>query len=314
MKISGCILLLVGLIVQVSHAQDKKMCITIDDLPTVTYGIDEPEFARELTQKLIHTFDEYDIPAIGYVNETKLYDDGENLDSEQVHLLEMWLENGYELGNHTYSHSNYHQTPFDDFAEDLQKGEKVTAPLAEKYGSEYKYFRHPYLRIGTTESSADSLRTFLRQHGYTEAPVTIDNEDYVFALAYHNAYAKNDSALMEKVGAMYVDYMEEKLLFYENQSQKLFNRKIDQTLLIHASLLNANYLDDLARMYKKHGYTFISQTDVLKDPAYDHPITVYGEWGISWIDRWALSEGNRGDFFKGDPITPEFVQALANQE
>lgn len=303
--------LLLCLIFSVSHAQNKTICITVDDLPTVTYGIDEPEFAKQLTEDLINTFDQYDIPAIGYVNEVKLYQDGE-LDSSQVDLLEMWLINGYELGNHTYSHPNFHEVSFDEFSQDVLKGEKVTSELAKKYGSEYKYFRHPYLRIGLRQSHADSLSNFLHQHGYIEAPVTIDNEDYIFALAYHRAYSKGDSLLMEKIGSAYVNYMEEKLLYFEEQSQKLFNRNIAHILLTHANLLNAHYMDDLAEMYQKNGYRFVSQTDVLKDDAYNQPVTSYGNWGISWIDRWALSQGKRGDFFQGDPATPEFIRSLAN--
>jgi peptidoglycan/xylan/chitin deacetylase (PgdA/CDA1 family) len=304
------LILLFCLIFSTSNGQDKTICITVDDLPTVTYGIDDPEFAKELTQELINTFDQFDIPAIGYVNEVKLYDDG-TLDSLQFDLLEMWLKSGYELGNHTYSHPNYHEVSFDDFSQDVLKGEKVTSELAKKYGSEYKYFRHPYLRIGLRQSHADSLSNFLREHGYTEAPVTIDNEDYVFALAYHRAYSKGDVQLMEKIGTTYVNYMEEKLHYFEEQSRKLFDRNIAHILLTHANLLNAHYMDDLAEMYQKNGYKFVSQSDVLKDEAYNEPVTSYGNWGISWIDRWALSQGKRGDFFQGDPVTPEFVQELA---
>lgn len=70
-------------------------------------------------------------------------------------------------------------------------------------------------------------------------------------------------------------------------------------------------VDNLAKMYQKHGYEFVSQSDVLNDETYNYPVTVYSDWGISWIDRWALSQGKRGYFFAGDPVTPEFVQELA---
>lgn len=167
--------------------------------------------------------------------------------------------------------------------------------------------------MGLRQSHADSLKNFLDRHGYTEAPVTIDNEDYVFAGAYHNAYVQNDTDTMEKIGTAYVDYMEEKLIYFEGLSQELFDRPIAQTLLTHANLLNAHFLDDLAEMYQRHGYQFVSQTEVLKDEAYQHPVTVYRDWGISWLERWALSEGKSGDLFRGDPQTPEFVRELYEQ-
>ena len=115
---------------------------------------------------------------------------------------------------------------------------------------------------------------------------------------------------MKKIGDAYVIYMEEKLVFYEGMSDSLFNRKIDQILLIHASLLNAHHIEKLIDMYQRHGYAFISQTEVLEDPAYQTTITKFGKYGISWIDRWALSRGKRGDFFNGDPETPDFIVEL----
>lgn len=292
-----------------AYTQQRKMAVTVDDLPVVHYGIEDPEYLEEITLKLLNTFEKYHIPAIGYVNETKLYEDGE-LDSSKVKLLELWLRRGFELGNHTFSHPNYHNVAFGDFTADVLKGEEITKPLAQKYDLPYRYFRHPYLRIGRSQEHADSLTHFLNANNYTVAPVTIDNEDYLFAKAYHNAYIKNDKQLMEKVGSTYVDYMEKKLRFYEQSSHTLFERNIAQTLLIHASLLNADYLDELAELYIEYGYTFISQEEVLKDEAYQTPVTRYGPWGISWIDRWAISRGVGRDFFSGDPSTPDFIHEL----
>ncbi len=289
----------------------QQMAVTVDDLPVVHYGIQDPEFQKELTLQLIKTFEEYSIPAIGYVNEGKLYDDGK-LDSNKVQLLELWLSNGFELGNHTFSHPNYHETPFHRFSANVLRGEKITKPLSQKHDLPYRYFRHPYLRIGTSQSHADSLRRFLQQNGYTPAPVTIDNEDYIFAKAYHIAYSRNDRELMGKVGETYVEYMEEKLQFYEKSSETLFGRNIPQTLLIHANLLNAHYLDDLAEMYVSYGYSFISQEEVLEDESYQTPVTRYGPWGISWIDRWAISRGVDRTFFEDDPLTPDFIKDLSN--
>ncbi len=294
----------------ISHAQEKKMCITVDDLPIVNYGIKDPDFQKDVIQRFMLTFDNYQIPAIGFVNEVKLYQAGEP-DPDRIHLLEIWLEHGYELGNHSYSHPDYHTTPFRKYTEDILKGEKITRPLTEKYGSELKYFRHPFLRSGSTQSQSDLLRNFLHQHGYEEAPVTIDNDDYLFAKAYHLAYVKGNEVQMKEIGETYVRYMEDKLVYFEKSSEALFNRDIAQILLIHASLLNADYLDELAEVYKRHGYVYVSLAEVLKDEAYSEEITRFSDWGISWLDRWALSKGKKGDFFKDEPVTPEFIKNMS---
>ncbi|MEM6379666.1 MAG: polysaccharide deacetylase family protein, partial [Bacteroidota bacterium] len=230
----------------------------------------------------------------------------------QISLLEGWLKSGYELGNHTYAHSNYHQVGYEKFTADILKCEILTKPLVEKYGQQYKFFRHPFLRAGLTKSAHDSLNQFLDKHGYREAPVTIDNDDYLFAKAYHLAYVKGNTDLATKIGKDYVSYMEQKLIYFEASADSLFQRPIKQILLLHANLLNAHYLDDLAELYKVHGYRFIDQASALEDPCYETEITRYGDWGISWLDRWALSKGKRGAYFKGDPPTPKYIVELSN--
>lgn len=290
----------------VCPAQERKICISVDDLPVVDYGIKDMDYQLEVTNRLMETFDRFQVPAIGFVNEVKLYKSGE-LVPGKVHLLEIWLEHRCELGNHSYSHPDYHKTPFKEYTEDILKGEKITRGLAEKYGTELKYFRPPFLRSGSTRSQSDALKYFLQQHGYEEAPVTIDNDDYLFAKAFHSAFVKDDVDRMGEIGEAYVRYMVEKLIYFEHSSEALFNRNISQVLLIHASMLNAHYLDELLEAYQNLGYEFVSLREVLKDPAYTEEITRFGDWGISWLDRWALSRGKKGDFFKGDPEASEFM-------
>ncbi len=287
-------------------AQTRQLCVTVDDLPTVAYGADNH---AEITRKLIAHFQKYDIPAIGFVNESKLYEGGE-LRTREVSLLKAWLDGGYELGNHTFGHNSYHQVIFSDYTADVLKGAVVTPPLSKAAGLPWRYFRHPYLHIGKSQSAYDSLAVFLTKQGYTEAPVTIDNTDYLFAKAYAVAQRKGDTTLMQRIGTDYVTYMEAKVHFYEEASHKLFDREIPQVLLIHASLLNADYLNELAEMYQRNGYAFVSLPAALQDAAYQEKITKFGNYGISWIDRWALSRGVPKEFFAGDPATPAYIEEV----
>jgi hypothetical protein len=51
-------------------------------------------------------------------------------------------------------------------------------------------------------------------------------------------------------------------------------------------------------------------SEALEDKACQHPITHYGDWGISWLDRWALSQGRQGKFFADDPPSHHFIKEL----
>lgn len=290
--------------------QTKQVCFSFDDLPVVNYSNKDSSFQKDLFNKLVLSLKADKIPAIGFVNEKKLYEN-EKLSQYQVELLKSWIDNGLDLGNHTYSHIDYNSASLFDYSKDILKGETITKQILNNKGKSIKYFRHPFLHVGNTKAKADSLSDFLASHGYHVAPVTIDNDDYLFALAYKRAKDKKDMSLIMQIGHDYIDYMEKKLKYYEKQAYKLFGRNISQILLVHASSLNSDYIDSLAIMFRKNNYVFVNMDKALEDSAYKTEINFFGKWGISWIDKWALSQGKKGDFFKDEPATPDYIKKLS---
>jgi peptidoglycan/xylan/chitin deacetylase (PgdA/CDA1 family) len=283
----------------------RSIAITIDDLPVVSTRRDL-KTRQEITRKLLAHIKKYKIPAIGFVNENKLYTDGKR-DEAQIDLLRMWLDSSLELGNHTYSHRSLHTIGLKEYEDDLLKGETITKELLAAKGRKVRYFRHPYLQTGRTLEIKSEFDRFLRDHGYTIAPISFDNDDYIFSRAYDIAFDKADKKMMQEIGEAYVPYMESKLDYWERQSRKIFGREIRQTLLIHANFINSDYLDDLAAMLIRRGYKFIDLETALKDDAYRLPDTYVGPAGISWLHRWTLEKG-REFIVPNEPDVPEFIR------
>ena len=100
------------------------------------------------------------------------------------------------------------------------------------------------------------------------APVTIDNNDFVFADVYARARASGDRATMESVPQTYVPYMEGVTVHFENLSRQFLGYEVKQILLLHANELNADYVGDLITMLRNRGYRFITLDEALEDPAY----------------------------------------------
>ncbi|NLU37349.1 MAG: polysaccharide deacetylase family protein [Bacteroidales bacterium] len=288
---------------------DKKICITVDDLPAVTYGSTNKNIKSEITTKLTETFEKYKVPAIGFVVTGKLYD-GESVDSTNLKLIEMWLDRGFDLGNHTYSHFDYNSVSDTAYFNDIIKSQTVLKSLLQKHNKVLKYFRHPYLHSGYDSIRSKSLNDFLSKNNYIAAPVTIDNDDYIFAEAYAIADKENNSSLKREIGVEYINYMEQKLHYFEEKSIEVFNRNITQSLLIHSSLLNADYFDELADMYRKNGYSFVSQDEVFNDPAYSTHVTTYNKQGFSWIFRWGLSKGMNQEIMDNDILVPQKISEI----
>ena len=300
-----CLLLIcaLALIVQAQKPQ-RFIAVTIDDLPVVSTRKDLKN-RQQITRKLLAHISKAKVPAIGFVNEGKLYN-GDKRDEAQIDLLRSWLDAGLELGNHTFSHISLHDNSLEKYEADILKGEIITKELLQAKGLKIRYFRHPYLWTGLSLETKNDLGKFLSEHNYTIAPVTIDNADYIFSRAFDNAFDKNDKKLMKRIGAAYVTYLEAKTDYWERQSVKIFGREIKQILLLHANFINSDYFDELAEMYKKRGYKFVGLEEALKDEAYQLPDNFVRRNGISWLHRWALEKGKE-NILPDEPKVPEFI-------
>ncbi len=309
-KIIIFLFLLLASSVSAQTKPQRYIAVTIDDLPVVSTRKDLKN-RQEITKKLLGHIAKAKVPAVGFVNEGKLYkNDNKERDEPQIDLLRSWTSAGLELGNHTYWHNSLNRTALKQYQDEILRGEIITKELMKEKGKTERYFRHPYLQTGLSMEVKNGLNGFLAEHGYTIAPVTIDNADWIFASAYDKAFDKGDKNLMKRVGEAYVSYMNLKMDYWERQSAKIFGREIKQILLIHANFINSDYLDDLFKMFRSRGYKFVTLEDALKDEAYRLPDNFIKNNGISWLHRWALDKG-RENVLPDEPKVPEFVLKAA---
>ena len=287
-------------------AAERYVAITIDDLPTQR-GNSLAE-VQGITSRLIEQIRGAGTPVTAFVNEAKVHDGGEQELNARTALLEQWLDIGVELGNHTYSHADINSVGLDAYEQDLLRGEKILKQLLRTRGKTLTYFRHPYLHTGKDAQTKAALAAFLRDHNYVVAPVTIDNDEWIYGAAYDKAAEKKDEAAMRRIGTDYLAYMNQMFEFSEHVAQQVFGRDIKQTLLIHASALNAQYYGALTDMMKKRGYAFVSLSDALKDPAYRSEDKYVGPRGISWLFRWG--QGKPLDDSKA-PQIPSYIRELS---
>ena len=292
------------------YAQQKMVAITIDDLPFVRMNLFNDKELIQKTDKLLTAIKSQNAPATGFVNLSKVYKSGE-LDSVRFNLLQQWLDKGFDLGNHTFSHPDYNYVSYNYFISDIEKNEPLLNSLLAEYHKSMTYFRHPYLHRGNNKSKADSLAAYLLNRNYIEAPVTLDNAEWIFAVAYDSVLKTRDLKMADMVGSEYLIYMESKVKYYEGQSDKLFGRNICQILLVHANSLNSDYMGKLLQMFVKNGYTFVNMETALKDELYKTEDHFYKNGGISWLDRWAITQGKSKVFFQGEPVCPESIMKLA---
>ena len=274
----------------------RQVAITIDDVPRGgDGGSRRPADIAAMTRRLLRPFDAR-IPVTGFVNAGQA---DAWAPAALRALLDLWLDAGADLGNHSHSHLNINVVGLDEYAKDIARGEPPIRDALAARGRTLTWYRHPFLFTGPTPEIKASLQAFLDGRGYRVAPVTIDNSDYMFAALYANATHR------ERVAREYVPYMESVVAFFEARAVELAGREFPQILLLHANELNADLLPDLLTMFRRRGYTFVSLEHALEDEAYRLPDAYAGKGGFSWIHRWSRTMGLPP---KGEPDPPQWVQ------
>jgi peptidoglycan/xylan/chitin deacetylase (PgdA/CDA1 family) len=276
---------------------DRQVAITIDDLPRGGDGGPRRlAEVRAMTVQLLRPFREQHIPVIGFVNAGR----AEQLGPRGLRqILDLWLDAGAELGNHTWSHPDLNSVSLEQYTADLVKGEAAVREALAARGKKLEYFRHPFLHAGPTPEKKRGLQAFLDAHGYRVAPVTLDDSDWEYARLYTRPEYR------ERVKREYVPYMESIVAFFERRAVEVTGREIPQVLLIHASRMNADLMPELLAMFRRRGYTFVTLDRALADPAYRLPEEYVGKGGFSWIHRWSMTKGMPN---QGEPDPPKWVE------
>ena len=281
---------------------DRQVAITIDDLPAGSANSMDAPTITEMTTKLLTTLRDEKVPAVGFVNEKKLYKLGEV--DERIKALRMWLDYGFELGNHTFSHSSLNRVGLQAWKDDVVQGESVTRMLLAEHNMKLRYFRHPFLDTGRDLETRREAEAFLVARGYRIAPVTLDAWDWMYAGVYEDAKKRGDTALQQQLTQSYLEYSNTMFAYSEQLAKQTIGYEPKQILLLHGNQLEADHIGDLIALLRKRGYRLITLEDALGDQAYGLPDTFVGEEGTGWIDHWAITLGKPP---QGAPVFPQWV-------
>lgn len=286
-------------------AQQRTVTVTFDDLPYQASAAEmcDPEAATKLTRDFLAMLGPLDTRGVGFVNEGKVC--AKRRAELLPALLSAWLDAGLELGNHTFDHPSLNALPAEAWLAEVDEGARVTGPLLTSRGETLRWFRHPFLHTGETAEKKAAAAEGLARRGYVVAPVTLNNDDWMFAALYRRAETAGDEALKTRIGEAYVAYMAALLDHWEPYSAELAQgREPAQILLLHANTLNRDWYPRVHALFLARGYRFVSLEETLRDPVYALPETWTRAGGVSWLHRWTLATGRP---LRGEPEPPKWV-------
>jgi peptidoglycan-N-acetylglucosamine deacetylase len=292
---------------QAQNPAQRGIAITIDDLPAGSADFMTGSEIIEMTTKLLGTLRDKKAPAVGFVNERKLYKFGEV--DDRIKALSMWLDYGFDLGNHTFGHASLNRVGLREWEEEIIRGETVTRMLLAQHNMKLRYFRHPYLDTGRDLETRRQAEAFLVERGYHIAPITMDAWDWMYAGVYDDARRRGDNALEQQLVSSYLSYTSAVFDYYEKFSKDLIGYEPKQIILLHANWLEADHIGELLDLLRRRGYQFITLQDALSDSAYSLPDEYVGEEGTSWLNHWAITRGHPP---QNTPVFPQWVNDKSN--
>ena len=107
-----------------------------------------------------------------------------------------------DLGNHTCSHSDLNSTPLQAYKADTLRRESH----GPRFSASSALLPASILHAGKKVETKRSITSFLRDQGYTIAPLTL-TIDYMFAV-YAKAQQRNDTTLADRIRATYLAYLD----------------------------------------------------------------------------------------------------------
>lgn len=240
------------------NAGTKQVAVTFDDLPATLV----PTHAEQLrvNQTILDILNKYQIKATGFVIGSEAFG--------RTEILNLWLERGHDLGNHTYSHMDFDQVDIAYFEADIIKGAFEIEKQLAKHKKYLRYFRFPYLHTGNSLEKREEIRKFLKENCYIIAPVTIDPCDWAYNNQLVKSWRAQNKKEQEQIKASYLERIKRATEEAEILSWERFGRNIKHVLLLHLNKINAEVLDKILEYYSHSGYSFISLEEALKDSAY----------------------------------------------
>jgi peptidoglycan/xylan/chitin deacetylase (PgdA/CDA1 family) len=269
-----------------AFAQVRTVAVTVDDLP---YAGDilspAAALAAEMVNRaLLSAFKARGVPATGFVIEQSV----ESLGSPAgARILREWTSEGFDLGNHTYSHPDVNDLSPRQIEEEILRGETTLGPLLKEVAKQPLFFRFPFNHTGDTKEKHDRIVAFLAQRGYHLATCTIDNSDYLFNRAYLRMLAKNDHVFAQKVRQEYLSYTSAEIDYYAGLGKQVFGHEPPEVMLLHDNRLNADVIGPLLELLEEKHYKFVSLATAQGDAAYQTPDTYITKYGPMWGYRWA---------------------------
>ena len=247
-----------------SRVQDTappQVAFTFDDLPA--HGPLPPGMARPaVVRSILATLKREQLPPVyGFINGFRVAQY-----PYQIHILQAWRDAGEPLGNHTWSHPELDKLTPQQYERNIAKNEPMLQALEPQ--GEWHWFRYPFLEEGNTVPKREAVRSWLHEHHYQVAEVSMDFQDYLWNEPYARCAARGDQASIGTLHDSYLTAADQYIHVYRQLSHTLYGHDVPYVLLMHIGAFDARMLPELIALFRSEHFAFTTLEKALADPVY----------------------------------------------
>jgi len=241
-----------------------QIALTTDDLPVWPHEAwpadTEP---REIASSVIDTLQTYDISGVyAYANSWLL-----DVDPSGAEILDLWVDAGHHIGNHTHSHIMLNDVTAAHYIHDIAVADELLSPWMSQAPS--KTFRYTLNLWGDTEEKRSKVKTYLDDAGYTAADVTTWVFEWEWDRVWRHFRREGKIEDARRLEREYVDFCVAQLKHDQECCRTLFGEAPVGILLGHYVPFFAETLDRLLSALIESGVEFVPLETALAEPAYD---------------------------------------------
>ncbi len=253
--------------VWISSSFAREIALTFDDVPTADTIL---MTGNERTEKLIAALKSAKVPdAMFFIKANAI-----NVDTQQ--RLAQYANAGFHLANHSFSHRSANDISTDDYLADTYRAHILIKELPNFL----PYHRFPFLHYGKDIKSIHYLRSELKQLGYQDGYITIDNFDWYISALITKAADEKRIIHYDNARDFYVRTMINSIEFYDALAKKTLKRSPRHVLLLHENDAAALFVGDLVAELRKQGWKIISPQRAYQDTiARQLPKTIFYKQG-----------------------------------
>jgi peptidoglycan/xylan/chitin deacetylase (PgdA/CDA1 family) len=239
----------------------QELAITFDDLPAHS-ALPPGETRLQVAEAIIAALKAAHAPPVyGFVNGVRTLEE-----PGSAPVLEAWRSAGNLLGDHTWSHMNLNAHTSEDFEADIGRNTPLLEDAMRR--PDRRWFRYPFLAEGETPEKRAAVRSFLAEHGYRIAAVTMSFADYLWNEPYARCAAQGDTAAIAELEQRYLAAASDNIDYYRSLSKALFGRDIPYVLLMHLGAFDARMAPRLLALYRSRGFKLVTLERAERDPFY----------------------------------------------